>query len=481
LAQAPKSSKRALMLVLAAGLAGGGFWWGTLRHKQPTDAALASTEQAKLSDEERLAKASALLAQPAQINLAMRRLELVSRSPELRAELQVWAAVALGTGYALRGEPARQTAALEGLPEALSPLWKTFALRLKGASTVARSTGSEGPLSPEEQAVFLLWQALAKISQGTPETALPLLQKASSLPVSDGLAPVRQLLSVAAVLAKDVGTLLALEREFLAPSKTGGIAARIQQAEAFQAGLHPLLAQSERVSALLQHAKTEPQQAQKQSPPPTAAPAPAPAPNPATPRPTPSAPPPQKQPAAAASEATSLEELRVKVPLQILAFQFSGAREKITAFAPKNEQQEAQKTLLLRQTEAVEALFRWCLQQINLGGTLPSPLMRNGAPFKSDPVRADERTLFVKPDANAPQLQLAWQEISPLFLIKILQLRGASLQSPTQRGELLWGAGTVHLLLGSKKSAAEFLDEAAKSNPAYRPVLQTLFAPESTP
>ena len=169
------------------------------------------------------------------------------------------------------------------------------------------------------------------------------------------------------------------------------------------------------------------------------------------------------------------------MPLQILAFQFKGARDKTATFAPQNAQQEAQKALILRQTDEVEALFRWCLQQVNQGGTLPSPIMRNGAPFKSDPVRADERNLFVKPDPSAPPLPIAWAELSPLFLVKLLQFRAASLQNPTQRAELLWGAGTVHLLLGSKKSATDFLEEAAKLNPAYRAALQALFAPEPTP
>jgi hypothetical protein len=169
------------------------------------------------------------------------------------------------------------------------------------------------------------------------------------------------------------------------------------------------------------------------------------------------------------------------VPLQILAFQFQGAREKIATFAPKNTLQEAQKALLFRQTDEVETLFRWCLQQINQGGTLPSPIMRNGAPFKSDPVHADERTLLVKPDPSTPPIPIAWTELSPLFLIKLLQFRATSLQNPTQRAELLWGAGTVHLLLGSKKSATDFLEEAAKLNPTYRTALQALFAPEPTP
>ena len=472
-----RSPKRATALVVLACLAGGGVWWAKHQGKPPADMRPAITEQALLPDEERLAKACALLAQPAQLDLALRRLELISRSPDLRPELQIWSAVALGTGYALRGEPARQASAIGGLPENLAPLWKTFALRLKTASSVARSAGNDTPLSPEEQAVFFLWQALAKVSQEAPEAAISLLQKGTAISISEGLPFVKQLLSVASVLRKDLDTLVAMERDFLAPVKTLGASVRTQQAESFQAGLHPVLAHSKRVATLLQNAKTELPQPPKQN---TAA-GPIPVATPPTTLPPPIVARAAKPPPPSPAEETSLDELRVKVPLQILAFQFKGARDKTATFAPKNAQQEAQKALILRQTDEVEALFRWCLQQVNQGGTLPSPIMRNGAPFKSDPVRADERNLFVKPDPSAPPLPIAWAELSPLFLVKLLQFRAASLQNPTQRAELLWGAGTVHLLLGSKKSATDFLEEAAKLNPGYRAALQALFAPEPTP
>jgi hypothetical protein len=107
--------------------------------------------------------------------------------------------------------------------------------------------------------------------------------------------------------------------------------------------------------------------------------------------------------------------------------------------------------------------------------------MRNNAPFKSDPVKADDRALSVRLDANAPLVPIEWKDLSPLFLVKVFLVRAATLQDPAQRAELLWGAGTLHLLLGSKKSAAEFFEEAAKLNPAYRQSIQTLAAAESTP
>jgi serine/threonine protein kinase len=474
-AKPPPASKRALALLFLTCLAVGGGWLAKQQSTPPADSVLGNAEQALLSDEERLSKACALLAQPAQLDLALRRLELISRSPELRPDQQVWAAVALGTGYALRGEPARQVSTLGGLPEDLTPLWKHFALRLRNSSVLSRAAGTGPALSDEEQAVVLLWQALARFAQESSESALPLLQKASALRISDRLPYVKQLLSVAAVLSKDLGAIAAMERDFLAPARTVGIAARTQQAELFQAGLHPVLAHSKRVSALLQSAKTEQAQSPKQ------APAPVPTPTAAPSLPASPAAPPQKAPASGSVAAGAMEELRVKVPLQILAFQFKSAREKLASVTPSNKQQDAQKTTLSRQVDEVESLFRWCLMQVNQGGTLPSPIMRNGSPFKSDPFRADERNLFVKTDAAAPPLPIAWQEISPLFLVKILQFRGAALQNPVQRSELLWAAGTVHLLSGSKKNAADFSEEAAKINPAYRAALQSLFAPEPTP
>ena len=176
-----------------------------------------------------------------------------------------------------------------------------------------------------------------------------------------------------------------------------------------------------------------------------------------------------------------MEALRAQIPAQIVAFQFKEVRTKLAAFNPQTPPQQAQKTLLLRQTDEMEALFRWCIQQINLGGTLPSPIMRNGATFKSDPVRADERTLSVRPDPTAPLVPIEWKEISPLFLVKLLQFRGGGIQNATQRAELLWNAGTVHHLLGSKKSASDFFEEASRMNPAYRALLPSVSGSEPTP
>lgn len=453
--------------------AGAGFWWLKQREKEPTDQLATPAEQTLIPDEERLAKTCTLLAMPAQLDFALRRLELVSHSPELRTDLRVWTAVALGTGYALSGDPARQTAAFENLPEDLPPASKTFVQRLKAVGNASRGSAPEPALSQEEQTVVLLWQALAKISQDSPETALPMLLKAAS--VTSGPPFVRQLLSFVPILAKDVGTLLAMEKEFLNPNRTASPATRIQQAEGFQAVTHPILARSKRMAALVQNAKNVPPEA------PEGAPTKAPAPESAATtspyqsvKPASAAAPPQKNISLPADTAADNGVLRTQLPLQILAFQFRATREKAAAFTPTTERQHTQKALILRQTDEVETLFLWCLQQINQGGTLPSPIMRNGAPFKSDPVRADERTLYVKPDAKAPAMPIPWQEISPLFLVKLLQFRGASVQKPAQRAQLLWSAGTIHYLLGSKKNASDFFEEAAKLNPAYRATIATL-------
>jgi serine/threonine protein kinase len=459
-------------------------WWVKTREKEPVDPSFGQAELSLLPDEERLAKTCTLIAMPSQLDFALRRLELISRSPELRPELQVWTAVALGTGYALNGEPSRQASAFERLPEDLTPRWKAFLQRLQAVRTVSRGPAGEPSLPPEEQAVLLLWQALAKISQEAPEAALPLLLNAASSSISGAPTFVRQLLSVVPMLAKDVGTLLSMEKEFLTPGGTTSLSARIQKAEGFQAATHPTLARSKRMEALLQSAKTAP------LPTPEEGPTKPPASRPAEPQPaasgtiTPSAVPTQKtspSPSpASAPRSASADELRTKVPLQILSFQFNSARGSAAAVTPQTEQQKTEKALLLRQTDDVETLFRWCLQQVNMGGTLPSPIMRNGAPFKSDPVRADEHTLFVKPDPSAPTLPISWREISPLFLVKLFQFRGASVPNPAQRAELLWSAGTIHFLLGSKKSAGDFFEEAAKLNPAYRATINTLMK-ESPP
>lgn len=472
----PGIGKKARVLLLGLCVLGAGvLWWLKKRADETTEKPPAQSEPALLSDEERLARACALIAHPLQMDPAIRRLELISRSPDLRQDLQVWTAVALGTGYALRGEPARQASALEGLPEELAPPLRALVQRLKTAATVSRTSTGDSSLAPEEQAVFLLWQALSRIAQDAPEGGLPMLHKASAFPVSGSPLSAIELLSVVPALARDVGALLSMEEEFRTPGRPDTIAARIQRAEALQGAAHPFLARSKRMSGLLQSAKAAPQpkaDAPKQIPSAEPAPTNTATPPSALPPATPQTPPPEKTTLAPAPNPALAEDLSAKVPLQILGFQFKGAREK--AASAQNEQLQFQKTLVLRQTDEVETLFRWCLQQINLGGTLPSPIMRNGAAFKSDPVRADERTLFVKPDPTAPAVPIAWQEISPLFLVKLLQVRGAAVQNPAQRAELLWAAGTVHYLLGSKKNAADFYEEAAKFNTTYRALIREL-------
>jgi serine/threonine protein kinase len=467
--------KKAGALVLGVCVLGAGvLWWLNKHGGETAEQGAVQAEPALLSDEERLARACALIAHPGQMDPALRRLELISRSPDLRQDLQVWSAVALGTGYALRGEPARQASALDGVPEELAPPLRTFVQRLKTAATASRTSLGDSSLAPEEQAVFLLWQALSKISQEAPEGGLPLLQKASTFPVSGSPLSAIELLSVVPALVRDVGALLSMEQEFRTPGRPNTTIARTQQAEALQAAMHPVLARSKRMAALLQSAKTEAPQPTGDAPKKIAPSDPAPeSPSPPPPQPPP-LPPSQKTSPPRAPNPASAEDLRAKVPLQILGFQFKSAREKATAVAPQNEQLQIQKTLVLRQADEVETLFRWCLQQINLGGTLPSPIMRNGTAFKSDPIRADERTLFVKPDPTAPAVSISWQDISPLFLVKLLQFRGTAVQNPAQRAELLWAAGTVHLLLGSKKNAADFYEEAAKLNSTYRAAIREL-------
>jgi serine/threonine protein kinase len=477
----PSVGRRAGALILGVCVLGAGvLWWVKKRGGETEVQRAARAESALLSDEERLARACALIAHPGQMDPALRRLELISRSPDLRQDLQVWSAVALGTGYALRGEPARQASALEGLPEELAPPLRSFVQRLKTAASVSRTTSGDSSLAPEEQAVFLLWQALSKIAQDSPEAGLPLLHKASAFRVSGSPLSAIELLSVVPALARDVSALLSMEGEFRTPGRPNATAARIQQAESLQAATHPVLARSKRMSALLQSAKKEAPQQTSDAPQkiPGSEPAPASAaPVPSQPQPQPP-PPPQKTATKTATppalDPALADDLSAKVPLQILGFQFKGAREKASTVAAQTEPIRIQKTLVLRQADEVEALFRWCLQQINVGGTLPSPIMRNGATFKSDPIRADERTLFVKPDPTAPAVPIAWQEISPLFLVKMLQFRGSAVQNPAQRAELLWAAGSVHFLLGSKKNAADFYEEAAKLNPAYRAAIREL-------
>jgi hypothetical protein len=168
--------------------------------------------------------------------------------------------------------------------------------------------------------------------------------------------------------------------------------------------------------------------------------------------------------------------LRAKVTQLTQAFQFKEALEQTARFTPSNEAERTAVATLQRQAATANGLFLWALQEINNGGTLPSPVLRNGSAFKSDPFKADAQRVLVTLTPGAPPLPIVWTDISPLYLIKLVQFRLSTVPSHPKRAELLWGAGHVHLLLGSRQNAKPFLEEAARLNPSYTEWLNALLS-----
>lgn len=132
--------------------------------------------------------------------------------------------------------------------------------------------------------------------------------------------------------------------------------------------------------------------------------------------------------------------------------------------------------LIQRELNTASALFLWAIQEINKGGTLPSPILRNGSAFKSDPIKADDQKVLASAFAGTPPVPIPWTDISPLYLIKLVQFRLSTQPNHPQRAELLWGAGNIHLILGSRQNAKPFLEEAARLNPAYAEIVNGILA-----
>jgi hypothetical protein len=88
-------------------------------------------------------------------------------------------------------------------------------------------------------------------------------------------------------------------------------------------------------------------------------------------------------------------------------------------------------------------------------------------------VAADALELKVQV-AGSAMVPIRWDKLSPLFLLKWLQARVASVPLGPQRAELLWGGANLSLLMNSIQNAEAFSKEAAKSNPDYTRIFEEM-------
>jgi hypothetical protein len=472
--------KTAYALTLALALAGGGLWW-TL-HKKTTPPAGAAAEPSLQTDEARLFHAINLLRDGGKIDSAIKRLELVSSSPDLTPDLQLWSAVSLGTAWGLKGDLARQKSVLQSALNASQGAdedLKKFASSLLSAPEAGPP--KFGDTAPGRSQIQHLWRALGALARNRPAEAAAELKKAAQ-PAAGYAEPGRELLPLPGLLLEKLEAVISLEKEIVSETKPEGRSVLTKRAEELSEAAHvsPLLKnQSIALVAKARNAAARALEA-KQAPKPPQPPAAEPPKPEKTAQPAPAAQPPQPQiRTAPAAPSAETEALRTKISQHAQFFRFKEAKSEGAAFRPANPEEQSEQQRLLRQLGAVENLFSWCLQEINRGGTLPSPILRNGTPFKSDPVKANDRQIMTQVAPGTPPVPISWAEISPLYLVKLVQFRLNTTPAHPQRAEILWGAGNVYAILGARGNARPFLEEAAKLNASYADALQGLSAPSN--
>ena len=474
--------------LLAGGLATG---LGLIAVKQTHQApeVVEPTQTHFLSDQERLSNATRLLAQKDQLDVGLRRLELISSSPSLTPLLQVWTQLAMATAYALRGETAEQNAALQA---ALSASEKTDAAlngtcqRLLAASTSRPAVNGIPAQDPEPQREAFRQFCLAQsaISKGRLAEAKSLLERAA-MTSAKSEEPVDDLLRVAQPVLKQLERILTFEQEVRGAGKPEERASRLQRSDDLLAAMQPSWPLRNAALTLVAKLKAETPPPAKPAPPPSPTVVKEPAPK-ATPQPPataqPPATPPPQPPVVSRKLSNEFVALRAKSLQSAQLFHFKEPLKELQSFRSTSPVDESALARLRQHLSATEALFQWAVSEINRGGTLPSPLLRNKSAFRSDPISADEQRVLVQTSAGGPQLPIAWNDVSLLYLVKLVQFRIERQPTYPKRAELLWGAGHVHLLMDSPQSARPFLEEAAKMNTTYAELLPALLsAAEATP
>lgn len=465
--------------LLAGGIAAGlGVF--AFQQTQKAPKVVESAETRFLSDQERLSNATRLLAQRDQLDIGLRRLELISYSPSLTPLLQVWTQLALATAYALRGETAEQNTALQAAASASENTdeeLKATCQRLLAASTSRQAPGKIAAQDPDPQREGFRQFCLAQsaISKGRFAEAKFSLERAARTSAKSA-EPIEDLLRVAPPVLKQLERILSFEHEVRAALKPEERASRLQRSDELLAAMQPSWPLRNAALALIAKLKAEtPPTPKPAAPAPTAIKEPAPK-TPPQPQPQPPTKPAPPPPVVAPKLSAEFVALRARSLQSAQLFHFKEALKELKSFHSSSPVDEASHARLLQQLSAAEALFQWAVSEINRGGTLPSPLLRNKSAFRSDPISADEHRVLVQTSAGGPQLPIAWTDVSLLYIVKLVQFRIERQPTHPKRAELLWWAGNVHLLMESPLNARPFLEEAAKINPSYAELLPALLS-----
>ena len=466
------------MIAAAALVVGLGGLWIALKGRSPD---VTVVEEAGSTDESRLQSALKLIAK-GQLDTAIQRLDLVSKTQSLSERMRVLSKASLAMAQGLAGNAplfAKALDELESLELKDEPEWSALAKSLAQTGRKS-STQQDADANVEREAVRQIFAALSAISQSDLPKAKAALEAAKKIKAGDADPEVAAILVLIPDLLKDVEAGLKIVKlagevasasDPISVQKDAESALNlIRIAKSMKPFLGTKLVQIKKDAgdAVAAIKAREAKKVEKSE-----APAPqvvqkAEAPVPAQPPPAP-----PTSPLAKASPAFSVVQAKAMEQFQVFKFK-EGIREAGAFVAASDSDRRRQKSLIAQLTSA-QLVFEWAIADINrVGGAspgagrpqLPAPIMKNGSPFQSIPAGADANELRVQV-AGSALVPIKWDKLSPLFLTKWIQARVASVPVGPQRGELLWGGANLNFLMRSMPSAEAFSKEAAKSNADY--------------
>ena len=469
----------------------GGLWIG-LKSRSPD---VTVVEEAGSTDESRLQSALKLIAK-GQLDTAIQRLDLVSKTQSLSERMRVLSKACFAMAHGLAGNAplfAKALEELDSLEVKDEPEWASLAKSLAQAGGKS-STSQAADANVEREAVRQMFVALSAVSQSDLPKAKAALEAAKKIKAADADPEVAAILVLIPDMLKDVEAGLKIV-------KLAGEVASATDPVSLQKDADSALLTIRIVRALKPFLGAKLVQIKKDAGDAVAAikareakkieksevPAPQIVQKSETPAPVQPAPPPTSSPLAKASPAFSTAQAKALEQFQSFKFR-EGIREAGVFVATTDSDKRRQKSLISQLT-SVQAVFEWAIADINRVGsaapgsirpTLPAPIMKNGSPFQSIPAGADAAELRVQ-IAGSALVPIKWDKLSPLFLAKWLQARVASVPLGPQRGELLWGGANLNFLMRSLPSAEAFSKEAAKSNPDYLRIYSEMLEELQTP
>lgn len=424
---------------------------------KPARAPLLPISELSVSDTARLKDANQLLAS-GRLEEATELLELIRGSPNLPPKLAAWGQLSLVAAYTLQDKIQQRAPLMQALSMVDIPGDPAFSNFIKGLPGIAPGTKWRGDTTPEREAFRQLWIGIFQPPSGqTKNVAKTALEAALryKLPETaeiEATAP----LPLAKLLLQDFEMLARIESKAMELAEKNPPEANAQTFSEMAA--IPLLSAAARnaASEILARAKAT--------------------------KPKPAAPALKEEQPAKDEAAEALNRQRIEFLLKetaefVTALRFDAAIQRATDFIKDYPELASKGNARLQQVRTCALLFDWCNRYIqSRPGPLPYVILKNGSSFPGRPVKSDNQTVTVETEVGGTAT-LEWKELSPEFLISLINHRLSSPGTPALMGDLFWMAGNFHLVVGSPDKGWTTLKKAADLKPAYQDVLRTVYAP----